>query len=164
MAGEKIEKSVECIESNLKTTREAFEVLVKLEPDPAKKQLNTGIISLIDGVLEKISRTLKALGVTDTQTLERIDFEVQESGFSNFCDAFKTAVTKEYPKDSALTKDVVLSWDRWKNKIEYWLESVESTIEAWSEITVGSAAQGVLEIFRKAITSLAKAISSTKRN
>jgi hypothetical protein len=162
MAGEKTGKAMTCIEANLKTMKEGFRFLQQLEADPSQRQLCSGIIDVINGVLEKISRAAKALAVTDVPTLQRIDFEVQESGFLEFCEAFKVAVTANYPKDQTMTGKVRLIWNKWKDRIEDSLESVETTVDTWSEIAEGSAAQGILKILSKAITALAKAISSTK--
>ena len=117
---------------------------------------------MIEGVQRKIFRVIDTIRVTDNSTLLRLDNEVQESGFKEFCEASPKTITAAYPGKKIIESEASMKWGKWKDKIEYWLESIETTLELYSELAGGSALKDVLEILRKAVTALAKAISSTK--
>lgn len=162
MNDHEIKKAIECIESNIKSIKEGFGHLKDIEADPDWNELNSGILQMITGVHTKISRAINTIRITDDSSLSRLDGEVRELGLKKFCEAFGKSISPSYPRNKKITAETRLEWNKWKDKIEHWLESIESAIEALSEIAEGSAMQGVLKLLSKAITALAKAISSTK--
>lgn len=159
MAGSEVKKALECIGSNLESVQKGLRDLANKLPDPELKELNHSLSTMIGGVRKKLQRAMDAISITDPPTLARIDSHVVESEFLDFCRAFGKSTANKYPLDRKI--DLAL-WSKWKDKIELWLESVETLLEEWSEVAEGSALEGLLKILSKAVTALAKAISATK--
>jgi hypothetical protein len=159
MAGDELRKALECIGSNLESIQTGLRDFAGKIPDPNTKELNRSLALMIDGVRNKLNRAIDAMKVTDDSTLARIDNHVDDSHFLGFCRAFGKSTSNKYPRDAKI--DIVI-WGKWKDKIELWLESVETLLDEWSEVAEGSALQGLLKILSKAVTALGKAISATK--